>query len=111
MGKSSSPPPPPPTIAQPNSASLDSILGPIMSMASQMAMIAARPPELPPMPEIESAPNINWASKYEELAKKVRADYDAAQETKKTRESTVHASDIYKSPLLTNAEDEISRRD
>lgn len=83
----------------------------IMSAMSQMAqmqgMMASQQalpqmPEQAPLPEIDSAGNVDWTDKHAQLRQKAAADYGSANAARKGRADT-----ILTSPILDDDDDEV----
>lgn len=100
-GKSGNTSPAPPAYTPPPPNNDEIMMQYMNSIMSMQAGMASQIPQLPPTPEIERDPIINWAEKNEELIAKSKADYNVDKARRKGRFDT-----ILTSPLLDDEDPE-----
>jgi hypothetical protein len=78
------------------------------SMANQMAMMQEQmqPPEMAPMPEIDSPEPVDWKAKQDEIKTKMTADYETENQRRHGVMDTIHTSPLLDEELLLSLDDE-----
>ncbi len=75
-------------------ASLAALQQQSQMLAQQQAASLTQFPEIPPAPEPIKSPVADWAKRREELAQKVKADYNLSKKRKKGRQDTIATSPL-----------------